>query len=75
MLDRATELNCPLYTHDDDLLAKAHRQQIGYESFAGVIYSHQLHSPIGRCVDNLEVIVKTFEPDGLKCRVEFIPLV
>ncbi len=73
LLDRATTLNCPLYTQDDDLLAEAHRRQIEGEAFAGVIYSHQLRSPIGKCVDDLELIAKTFEPDDLKGRVEFIP--
>jgi len=72
LLDRATALNRPLYTHDDDLLIEArHRQRAG-ETFAGVIFSHQLHSPIGKCIDDLELIAKTFDPDDLKNRVEFI---
>ncbi len=73
LLDRATELACPLYTQDDDLLAEAHRRQTEGEMFAGVIYSHQLRSPVGKCVNDLELIAKTFEPDDLKDRVEFIP--
>jgi hypothetical protein len=73
LLDRATELRRPLYTQDDDLLAEARRRQNAGESFAGLIYSHQLRSPIGKCVDDLELIAKTFEPDDLKDRVEFIP--
>lgn len=73
LLDRATELNRPLYTQDDDLLAEARRRQRADELFVGVIYSHQLRSPVGRCVDDLELIAKTFEPDDLKNRVEFIP--
>jgi len=73
LLDRATELKRPLYTQDDDLLAEARRRQTAGESFAGVIYSHQLRSPVGKCIDDLELICKTFEPDDLKNRVEFIP--
>lgn len=73
LLDRATELNRPLYTHDDDLLAEARRRQQVGETFAGVIYSHQLRSPVGRCVDDLELIAKTFEPEELENLVEFIP--
>jgi predicted nuclease of predicted toxin-antitoxin system len=73
LLDRATELMRPLYTQDDDLLAEARRRQIAVEAFAGVIYSHQLRSPIGKCIDDLELIAKTFERDDLKGRVEFIP--
>ena len=73
LLDRAAELNRPLYTHDDDLLAEAHRRQQAGESVAGVIYSHQLRSPVGKCIDDLDLIAKTFEPEDLKNRVEFIP--
>lgn len=73
LLDRATELNRPLYTHDDDLLTEARRRQQAGEMFAGVIFSHQLRSPIGKCIDDLELIAKTFETDDLKNRVEFIP--
>lgn len=73
LLDHATELGCPLYTQDDDLLAEARRRQTAGETFSGVIYSHQLRSPIGRCVDDLELIAKTFEPEDLRGRVEFIP--
>lgn len=39
-LDRATELHCPLYMQDDDLLAEARRRQTEGIRFAGVIYSH-----------------------------------
>jgi len=73
LLDRATELNRPLYTHDDDLLVEARRRQTAGETFAGVIYSHQLHGAIGKCIDDLELIAKSFGPDDLKNRVEFIP--
>jgi hypothetical protein len=41
--------------------------------FAGVIYSHQLRSPVGRCIDDPELIAKTFDPADLANRVEFIP--
>jgi Domain of unknown function (DUF5615) len=73
LLDRSTELNHSLYTQDDDLLAEARRRQKAGAQFAGVIYSHQLRSPIGKCIDDLELIAKMFEPDDLKNRVEFIP--
>ena len=73
LLDRATELNRPLYTQDDDLLAEAHKRQTEGVSFAGVIYSHQLQSPIGKCVDALELIAKACDIDELMNRIEFIP--
>jgi hypothetical protein len=74
LLDRATALNCPLFTQDDDLLAEAHNRLRTGAPLYGVIYSHQLRSPIGKCVDDLELIAKTFEPDDLKGLVQFIPL-
>src|SRR5436309_1428182 len=70
LLDRATALNRPLYTQDDDLLVEAHKRQTEGASFAGVIYSHQLHGPIGRCINDLEIIVKTCEPEDLMNRIE-----
>jgi len=73
LLDRATRLDCPLYTQDDDLLAEARRRQTGGVRFAGVIYSYQLRSPVGRCIDDLELIAKAFDPADLANRVEFIP--
>lgn len=73
LLDRATALHRPLYTQDDDLLAEAHRRQTEGVNFAGVIYSHQLHSPIGRCVSDLELIAKSCEAADLANRIEFIP--
>jgi hypothetical protein len=73
LLDRATELSRPLYTQDDDLLAEAHRRQTVGVSFAGVIYSHQLQGPIGRCVNDLEIIAKSCDIDDLMNRIEFIP--
>jgi Domain of unknown function (DUF5615) len=73
LLDRATELGCPLYTQDDDLLAEARRRQTEGVRFASVIYSHQLRSPIGRCIEDLELLAKTFDPPDLADRVEFIP--
>lgn len=72
-LNRATELNCPLYTQNDDLLAEARRRQTEGVRIAGVIYSHQLRSPIGRCIEDLELLAKTFDPADLADPVEFIP--
>jgi len=73
LLDRTTELGKILYSHDDDLLAEAHvRLSLGRD-FAGVIYSHQLTSPIGHCIEDLEIIAKTCEPVDMLNQIEFIP--
>jgi predicted nuclease of predicted toxin-antitoxin system len=74
LLTRATELNRPLFTQDDDLLAEATRRQRDGISFSGVNYAHQLHALIGQCVRDLELIAKTCVPQDLANRVEYLPL-
>ncbi len=74
LLERATELQRVLFTQDDDLLAEAKRRQEAGVAFAGVIYAHQLHITIGRCVHDLELIAKAGEPEEMAGRVEFLPL-
>jgi hypothetical protein len=73
LLNRATELGRILYSHDDDLLAEAHARLSHGKNFAGVIYSHQLTSPIGHCIEDLEIIAKTCEPVDMLNQIEFIP--
>ena len=73
LLDRATELGRILYSHDDDLLAEAHAHLLLGRVFAGVIYSHQLTSPIGHCIEDLEIIAKICEPIDMLNQIEFIP--
>ena len=59
LLDRATELGRILYSQDDDLLIEANYRLQNKIEFSGVIYSHQLSSPIGLCVEDLEIIAKS----------------
>jgi len=73
LLERATELGRALYSHDDDLLAEAHNCLTGGKIFAGVIYSHLLTSPIGHCIEDLEIIAKTCETADMLNQIEFIP--
>lgn len=73
LLDRATELGRILYSQDDDLLIEAHYRLQKNIEFSGVIYSHQLSSPIGRCVEDLEIIAKSLSPEEVANRIEFIP--
>ena len=74
LLTRATSLGMLFCTHDDDLLKEVSRRIVSGETFSGVVFSHQLYSPIGRCVEDLEIIAKTLDPSDLVGRVEFIPL-
>lgn len=73
LLTRATELGRALFSQDDDLLAEAHARLLIAEDFAGVIYSHQLSSPIGRCIEDLELIAKANNPEDMLNQIEFIP--
>lgn len=73
LLTRATELQMFLYTHDDDLLVDASRRRKTGESFSGIIYSRARLSPVGPCIDDLELIAKALEPEDLNSRIEYIP--
>ena len=73
LLTRATELRMLLYTHDDDFLKEARRRLESGESFSGVIYSHQTRSPAGRCIEDIEIIAKILDPDGLNGQIEYVP--
>ena len=74
LLDRATALESVLVTNDDDLLEEARRRQSESTPFAGIVYMHLLRVSIGTCVNNLEMIAKTTEPDELLNQVIFLPL-
>jgi predicted nuclease of predicted toxin-antitoxin system len=74
LLDRATALGRVLFTQDEDLLNEANqRQQLGI-TFAGVVYGHQRSVTVGRCISDLELISKVYEPQDLLNRVEYLPL-
>ncbi|MGF1470904.1 MAG: DUF5615 family PIN-like protein [Rubrobacteraceae bacterium] len=74
LLERATELDRVLFTQDDDLLVEAtHRQRRG-QSFAGVIYAHQLRVSIGDCVRDLEFVSMVGDPPDMAGQKLFLPL-
>jgi hypothetical protein len=74
LLDRATSLGYVLFTQDSDLLAEAARRQRAGEHFAGVVFTQQQHLPYGRCIDDLELLAKVYEPADMQNRVEYLPL-
>jgi hypothetical protein len=39
-----------------------------------VIYAHQLRTSIGRCIQDLELIVRAAETEDMANRIEFLPL-
>jgi predicted nuclease of predicted toxin-antitoxin system len=74
LLDRATELNRVLFSQDDDLLREANKRQQTGETFAGVIYAHQLNITVGQCIDDLELIAKATEPEEWLNNTVYLPL-
>lgn len=74
LLDRATELNRILFSQDDDLLREANKRQQTGETFAGVIYAHQLNITVGQCIDDLELIAKATEPEEWLNNTVYLPL-
>ncbi|MBM3239281.1 hypothetical protein FJZ31_23560 [Candidatus Poribacteria bacterium] len=74
LLDRTTALERVLFTQDEDLLREAARRQRSGETFAGVIYAHQLKITIGQCINDLELIAKVAEPEDFVNWVEYLPL-
>ncbi len=74
LLDRAIELGRILFTHDDDLIVDAVKRQTKGNYFPGVIYAHQKHVHVGRCVEDLELIAKLGKPEEFSNTVTFLPL-
>ena len=58
LLDRATELERPLFSQDEDLLAEARQRQRKGRHFSGVIYGHQLELTIGRAIRDLALLAR-----------------
>jgi len=73
LLDRATNLGRVLFSQDEDLLVEAARRQRSGEHFAGLLYAHQ-SLPVGRCIQDLEVIALASEPSELFDRVIYLPI-
>jgi predicted nuclease of predicted toxin-antitoxin system len=74
LLDHATESGRVLFTRDTDFLKEAASRQQHGDVFAGVIYAHQLRVSIGECVENLELLAKTCEPEDFKNQLMYLPL-
>jgi hypothetical protein len=74
ILARATELNRILFSQDTDLLAIAVERQRGKDvAFSGVVYAHQ-NEPVGRCIDDLELLLAACTFEELRGSVRFLLL-
>lgn len=74
LLNRAQVLQRVMFTFDDDMIVIATKRQREGIAFAGVIYAHPLHSSIGTCIRDLEIMAKAVEPEEMANRIEFLPL-
>jgi predicted nuclease of predicted toxin-antitoxin system len=71
VMDRATELNRVLLTHDDDLLAEAHRRQDAGQHFSGVIFMAQDDGKRRRYIEELEMRAFASDTDEYVCQVVY----
>lgn len=74
LLDRALALGRVVFTLDQDFLAEATMRQRAGQAFAGVFFAHQNRSSIGRCIDDLELLAKVYDPPDMMNRVVYLPL-
>jgi predicted nuclease of predicted toxin-antitoxin system len=74
LLDRATALGYAVFTRDIDFLVEGAQRQATGEAFAGIVYAHQMTVSIGRCVQDLELMAKVFDPVDMMNRVVYLPL-
>ncbi len=74
LLDRALALGYVVFTQDRHFLAEATRRQRTGESFAGVVFAEQLGVTIGRCIDDLELLAKVYDPPDMMNQVVYLPL-
>jgi hypothetical protein len=74
LLDRALALGHVVFTQDRDFLAEAARRQKAGEAFAGVVFARQLAVPVGRCIDDLELLAEVYDPPDMMNRVVYLPI-
>lgn len=72
LLNRAFDLGRVLFTYDDDHLVEAAKRQRENTPFFGVIYIHQDDVVIRKCMDDLEIILKSGEPKDFMNQIIFL---
>jgi predicted nuclease of predicted toxin-antitoxin system len=73
LLDRAAKLNRIVFTRDSDFLAEGVRRQRAQLPFA-IVYAHQQHVSIGRCVSDLQIIALASTPEEAVGQIIYLPL-
>lgn len=74
LFDRATSLGRVLVSHDSDTIMEAAERQVTGRASGGVIYAHQLGITIGKCIDELELVAKVYEPGEVLDTIIYLPL-
>ena len=74
LLDRALALGHVVFTRDADFLVEASRRQRAGEPFAGVVYARQRVVSVRRCIDDLELLAKVYDPPDMMNQVVYLPI-
>lgn len=74
LLERATSLGRVLVSMDEDLLVITATWLATGQTFAGLIYGHQLSVSVGRMVVDIERIATKHSANELANRVFYLPL-
>lgn len=74
LLERASQLNRPLVTHDIRLQALAEDWQQHGRPFCGLIFGHLMQVSIGQCVRDLELIAKATDDQDWTSTIVRLPL-
>lgn len=74
LLDHASQLGRPVFTHDIRFQAMAENWQRLGRPFCGLIFAHPMQVPIGGCVRDLELIAKATDSHDWAGAVIRLPL-
>ncbi len=61
-----------IFTHDDDFLKLSVKWLAEGKSHHGIIYSHQLDYPTGKCIRRLKLIVDMLTAEEMVNHIEFL---
>ncbi len=73
LLHRAGDPGRVLFSQDEDLLGEAAARRRRGVAFGGVIYAPQLALPIGRLIEDLELLAKAGTPADFANAVQYLP--
>jgi hypothetical protein len=74
LLEHATQLGRPLFTHDIRFFAMAQKWIAKDRPFCGLIFAHLMQVSIGQCVHDLEIIAKATAPEDWQSTILRLPI-